>query len=101
MKRILKALSAFALSLVFTLTLAALPVSAAENALSGDIEDSYAGYLVVLQKPQAVTYSADPLAAATLMAAWDERDDLLELAGDWNIYKAGTLAEIQSLVYSG
>lgn len=101
MKRILKALSAFALSLVFTLTLAVLPVSAAENALSGDIEGNYAGYLVVLRQPQAVTYSADPLASATLMAAWDERDDLLELAGDWNIYKAGTLSEIQSLVYSG
>lgn len=101
MKRILKALSAFALSLVFTLTLATLPVSAAENALSGDIEGSYAGYLVVLREPQAVTYSADPLAAATLMAAWDERDDLLELAGDWNIYKAASLSEIRSLVYSG
>lgn len=101
MKRIFKALGAFALSLVFTLTLAVLPVSAAENALSGDIEGNYAGYLVVLSEPQAVTYSADPLAAATLMSAWDERDDLLELAGDWNIYKAGSLSEIQSLVYSG
>lgn len=101
MKRILKALSAFALSLVFTLALAVLPVSAAENALSDDIEGNYAGYLVVLREPQAVTYSADPLAAVTLMSAWDERDDLLELAGDWNIYKAGSLSEIQSLVYSG
>lgn len=101
MKRILKALSAFALSLVFTLALAVLPVSAAENALSGDVDGNYAGYLVVLREPQAVAYSADPLAAATLMSAWDERDDLLELAGDWNIYKAGTLSEIQSLVYSG
>lgn len=101
MKRILKALSAFALSLVITLTLAAVPVSAAENA-SDDIEgDAYTGYLVVLNDAQPMPFSADPLAAATLMAAADEREELLALSEDWNIYKAASLDEIQSLVYSG
>ena len=101
MKRILKALSAFALSLCFALALVSTPANAAENTLNGDIQGNYAGYLVVLREPQAVPFSADPLAAATLMAASGERDDLLELSRDWNIYKAGTLEDIQSLVYAG
>lgn len=102
MKRILSALSAFALSLVFTLTLVSMPVRAAENTPGGDFPDSgAAGYLVVLQDPPVSVFSADPLAAATLMAAEDEREELLMLAGDWNIYKTASLSEIQSLVYAG
>lgn len=101
MKRILKALSAFALSLVLILALAVIPVRAAENGPSGDPDGEYAGYLVMLQPAAPSVYSADPLEAATLMAACDERDELLMLAEDWNIYKAGSLTEIQSLVYSG
>lgn len=100
MKRIFKALSAFALSLAFTLALAATPVSAAENSLSGPSDGNYAGYLVILHD-RPTTYSADPFAAATLMAASDERDELLMLAEDWNIYKAGSMSDIQSLVYAG
>lgn len=101
MKRILKALSAFALSLVFTLALAVMPVSAAENSLADDHDSSYAGYLVILTQAQPASLSADPFEAATLMAAADERDDLLALAEDWNIYKVDTLDQIQSLVYAG
>lgn len=101
MKRIFKALAAFSLSLTFVLSMACVPASAAENALDGGAEDNSAGYLVVLNAPQAAPFSFDPLAAATLMSANDEREELIPLAADWNIYKAGSLAEVQSLVYSG
>ncbi len=100
MKRILKALGAFALSLTFVLSMASMPVSAAESALSGDSETS-SGYIVVLNAPPASPFSFDPLAAATLMDAEDEREELFPLAKDWNIYIAGSLEEVQSLVYSG
>lgn len=100
MKRILKALGAFALSLTFILSMASMPASAAENALNGDPETS-SGYIVVLNAPPASPFSFDPLAAATLMAAEDEREELFPLAKDWNIYMAGSLDEVQSLVYSG
>lgn len=101
MKHILKPLGAFALSLVLTLALAAMPARAVEIALDDDFDAPYAGYLVVLGEPAAVPFSADPFAAATLMAAESEREELLMLAENWNIYKAGDLSEIQSLVYSG
>lgn len=101
MKRILKALGAFALSLCLTLALASAPATAAEIASESGPDGTYAGYLVILQTPAAVPFSADPFAAATLMAAEDERDELLLLAEDWNIYKAADLRDIQSLVYSG
>ena len=101
MKRILKALSAFALSLVITLTLAAVPVSAAENVSEASFDVESAGYLIVLDQARPLPFSADPLAAATLLAAADEREELLPLSEDWNIYKAASLDEIQSLVYAG
>lgn len=101
MKRILKALSAFALSLVITLTLASVPVSAAENVSAAPSGEESAGYLVVLSEERPLLYSADPLATASLMAAADEREELLALSEDWNIYKAASLEEIQNLVYSG
>lgn len=68
MKRILKALSAFALSLVITLTLAAVPVSAAENVSEASFDVESAGYLIVLDQARPLPFSADPLAAATLLA---------------------------------
>lgn len=102
MKRILRALSAFALALVLTLTLASVPVYAAENGSEDGSDVVSAGYIVLLEEePDQAGYSADPFAAATLMAAEDEREELLPLAGSWRLYKAASLAEIQSLVYSG
>lgn len=101
MKRILRALSAFALSLTFILALAVTPASAAENTLHDDSESSYAGYLLILNEPQAVLFSDDPFAAATLMAAEAEQEELITISENWSIYKAGTLEQIQNLVYSG
>lgn len=99
MKRIWKALSAFALSLALILSLSVLPACAAEIDLDG--ASSPSGYLVMLRDAPISTFSADPFAAATLMAAMDEREQLLELAGDWGIYKAAQLDHIRSLVYAG
>lgn len=101
MKRILKALSAFSLSLVFFLSLAVLPVSAAESGLDDGSDGAYAGYIVILNEPSAVPFSLDPLASATLMAANEEQDELLVLSPDWSIYKAGSMDDIRSLVYAG
>ena len=99
MKRIWKALSAFALSMALILSLSVLPASAAEIDLNS--ASSPSGYLVMLHDAPAATFSADPFAAATLMAAMDEREQLLDLAGDWGIYKAAQLSDIRSLVYAG
>lgn len=101
MKRILKALAAFSLSLTLVLSLASASAGAAENTLYDGADDDCAGYLVVLDPSRPAPFSFDPLAAATLMAAEDEREELLPLAEDWNIYKAGSLSDVQSLVYSG
>lgn len=101
MKRILKALSAFSLSLLFVLSMASVPASAAENALSGDSDTPYAGYIVILTDPQPLPATLDPLAAATLLSAEAEREELLPLAEDWNIYKVGSPEEVQSLAHAG
>lgn len=101
MKRILKALSAFSLSLVLFLSLAAVPARAAETASDGGLDGDYAGYLVILNEPAAVPASLDPLASATLMAADEEQEELLPLAPNWNIYSAGSMDDIRSLVYAG
>lgn len=83
------------------LTLASTPVSAAENPSDAPSDAPSAGYLVILNAPQPLPFSADPLDAATLMAAADEREELLALSDDWSIYKVASLDEIRSLVYSG
>ncbi len=100
MKRILKALSAFSLSLVLFLSLAVLPVRAAETDPDDGLDSDFAGYIVILTEP-AAPFSLDPLASATLMAAHDERDELLALSPEWSIYKAGSMDDIRSLVYAG
>ena len=68
MKRILKALSAFALSLVITLTLAAVPVSAAENVSEASFDVESAGYLIFLDqarlgKPRDEAHALEMLTA--------------------------------------
>lgn len=100
MKRIWKALSAFSLSLVLFLSLAVLPVRAAETGLSDAPDGDYAGYIVILNEG-ASPFSLDPLASAALMAADEEQEELLPLAQDWNIYNAGSMDDIRGLVYAG
>ncbi len=99
MKRMTKALGAFALTLILALTLAAGPLCAA--AQEPEAQGNYSGYLVMLSEPGPVTYSADPMEQATLMAAYNEREELLPLAESVGIYKAADLADIQNLVWSG
>ncbi len=98
MKRMIKALGAFALTFVLALTLAAGPLCA--TAQEAETAES-AGYLVILSDPEPSTFSADPMEQATLMAAYNEREELLPLAESAGIYKAADLADIQNLVWSG
>lgn len=98
MLRMRKALGAFALTLALALSLAAsplcLPAQAAETA-------DYVGYLVMLDAEAQIPYAADPMGQATLMAAYNERQELLPLAEELGIYKAGQLEDIQNLVWAG
>lgn len=99
MKRMMKALGAFALTLTMTLLLAAGPACTA--ALAEEAPASDTGYLVLLTDPPASLFSLDPMEQAALFAADSEREELLPLAEDWGIYRASSLEEIQNLVYSG
>lgn len=98
MKRIFKALNAFSLTLALGLTLWASPLGAAAQA--AEVEGEYVGYLVMLDDQAAVPalFSAGE---ATLMAAYNEREELLPLVESMGIYKAGDLDDIQNLVWSG
>lgn len=98
MKRMIKALGAFALTWVLTLTLAAGPLCA--TAQEPEAPES-SGYLVMLSDPEPAAFSADPMGQATLMAAYNEREELLPLVESAGIYKAADLADIQNLVWSG
>lgn len=100
MNRVLKALGAFALTLVLTLTLAAVPFDVlAAEAPGGNA--AYAGYLVILTPQAEVPAVAGLMAEATLFAASSEREELLPLAESVGVYKANDLSDIQNLVYSG
>lgn len=99
MKRMVNALGAFALTLVLALTLAAGPIRAAAE--ETEVTGSYSGYLVMLAPQETAAYSADPMEQATLMAAYNEREELLPLVEDAGIYKAANLSDIQNLVWSG
>ena len=95
--RILRALGALTLALVMALTLwpAALAAPVQEEA-------DFSGYLVMLSdSPQAALFSLDPMSHITLMAAEEEREELLPLAEGLGIYKAAELSDIQNLVWSG
>lgn len=98
MKRCFKALGAFSLTLALALTLWASPLSSL--ALAAEPEGEYAGYLIMLSD-EPVTASVFSGGEATLMAANNEREELLPLAEGMGIYKAGELADIQNLVWSG
>ncbi len=100
MKRCFKALGAFSLTLALALTLWASPLGAVAQAAEDEYEGEYAGYLVILDdQPAAVSFYSG--GEATLMAAYNEREELLPLAEDMGIYKAGDLDQIQNLVWSG
>lgn len=104
MNRIVKALGAFALTLVLVLSLAATGLCA--TAQEFETEPSSSGYLVILKEPEAdLSAAADDEGAlfglqATLFAAQSEREELLPLAEEMGIYKAGDLDSIQNLVWS-
>ncbi len=98
MKRICKALCAFSLTLILAMTLWVSPLGA--TAQAAEAEGEYLGYLVMLDD-QPVAASYDNGGEATLMAAYDEREELLPLAESMGIYKAGDLSNIQNLVWSG
>lgn len=99
MKRMMKALGAFALTLTMTLLLAAGPACTAVLAEEAPASDT--GYLVLLTDAPATLFSLDPMEQAALLAADDEREELLPVAENWGIYRASSLEEIQNLVYSG
>lgn len=99
MKRMMKALGAFALTLVMSLLLAAGPACTAVRAEEAPVSDT--GYLVLLTDAPASLFSLDPMEQAALLAADNEREELLPLAESWGIYRASSLEEIQNLVYSG
>lgn len=98
MKRIFKALNAFSLTLALGLTLWTLPLGAAAQA--AEAEGEYVGYLVMLDD-QAHAPALFSAGEATLMAAYNEREELLPLVESMGIYKAGDLDDIQNLVWSG
>lgn len=106
MNRILKALGAFALTLVLVLSLAATGLCAAALERSEEVQASAAGYLVILKDPEeVVSESGDEEAAlfgleATLFAAQSEREELIPLAEEMGIYKTDDLDSIQNLVWS-
>lgn len=98
MKRCLKALGAFSLTLALALTLWCSPLGAVAQA--AETEGEYAGYLVILDdQPVAASFYSG--GEATLMAAYNEREELLPLAEDMGIYKTDDLDQIQNLVWSG
>lgn len=100
MNRVWNALGAFALTLVLTLTLAAVPFDVLAAEAPGS-EGEYAGYLVILAPAEQVPAPAGLMGEATLFAAYDEREELLPLAECVGIYKTNDLSDIQNMVYSG
>lgn len=101
MKRMCKALGALALTLALMLGLASISLAAAPQAAESDLP--YFGYLVVLREdpPQPDPAPFDLIGQATLLSAQRERAELLPLAPDLGIYKAGQLSDIENLVWSG
>lgn len=104
MNRMIKALGAFALTLVLVLSLAATGLCATAQEL--ETEPSASGYLVILKEPEADLSAASDDEEdlfglqATLFAAQSEREELLPLAEEMGIYKADGLDSIQNLVWS-
>lgn len=100
MNRVLKALGAFSLSLALILALSGQSLCmAAEEPQSGV---SSAGYLLVLDpEAQAAPFSLAQPGQATLSAAEAEKEELLPVAEEMNIYKTDDLSQIQNLVWSG
>ncbi len=101
MKRMCKALGAFALTLALTLGLASISLAAAPQATESDAP--YSGYLVILRDdpPQPDPAPFDLIGQATLLSAQQEREELLPLVPDLGIYKAGEIGDIENLVWSG
>ncbi len=94
--RMLRALGALTLTLALALTVFPLWPAAQEPAAQED----YAGYLVILGDAPQVA-SIDLLGQATLMAAHEEREELLPLSQGAGVYKAADLSQVQNLVWSG
>ncbi len=101
MKRMLKALCAFSLTLVLVLSLGAFPLCSAAEGEETDAPS--AGYLLILD-PDATPQNDLPyglFGQATLMAAEEERAGLLPIVEEDNIYRANDLSEIRNLVWTG
>lgn len=101
MKRIWKSLGAFALSLTLlglgTVSLAAV------SAVEGGGEAEYAGYLLKLDTTAAIALTGSETAelSGLNLAAEEEMEELLLISDELGLYKAGTLGDIQNLVYAG
>lgn len=100
MKRSMRSLGAFALSLILTLGLGTAAFAAQEP--SQDTAE-YAGYLLRLDTTAAVSLTAGENAhlSGFYSAAAEEMEELIPLAEELGIYKAGTLEDIRNLVYTG
>lgn len=100
MKRMCKALGAFALTLALMLGLASISLAAPQ---APESDAPYSGYLVILREdpPEPDPSPFDLIGQATLLSAQRERAELLSLVPDLGIYKAGDLSDIQNLVWSG
>lgn len=100
MNRVFKALGAFALSLALILALSGQSLCmAAEEPQSATAS---AGYLLILDpEAQAAPLSLAAPGQATLSAAETEREELLPIAQEMNIYKTDDLSRIQNLVWAG
>lgn len=99
MNRIFKALGAFSLSLALILALGTQSLCAAAE--TPQSETPSAGYLVVLNREPAATFSLAQPGQAVLFAADAERAELLPIAEEMDIFKVDDLADIQNLVWSG
>ena len=101
MKRMLKALCAFSLTLILVLSLGAFPLCAAAG--EEETDAPFAGYLLILD-PDATPQNDLPFGLfgqATLMAAEEERAGLLPIVEEDNIYRTNDLSEIRNLVWTG
>lgn len=103
MKRMLRSLGAFALSLVLMTALFSSALAAEKPAPAGDYAN-YVGYLVELDLTSTAALTAEEGQAdlfGTVRRAAEEMEELLPISEELGIYKIGEMSRIRSLVYGG
>lgn len=103
MKRMLRSLGAFALSLVLMIALFSAALAAEQPAPAADYAN-YVGYLVGLDLTSSAALTAEEGQAdlfGTVRRAAEEVEELLPISEELGIYKIGEMSRIRSLVYGG